>query len=194
VIVHNPHPIDDIDLSPGQAHCLALWHAARTGGCLPPRDSFDMLSLRPALGWAMVVERGAAHDRITYRYRLVGTYIVERTGQDMTGRTVDDFPHAWQRTMLRQAYEAAAAYLGPVLSLRRYSIVETPGGDHTLLILPYRTESDPCGQFLVVMAPLDGRLPKHIPVFNDRPTGSVQQTIMPLPMAEDRTTAFGVPA
>lgn len=69
-------------------HLLQMWQGKCAGGALPKRADFDLLALRPHLGWLCVVE--VCEHRDDLRYRLIGSRITDFVGRDMTGRLVSE--------------------------------------------------------------------------------------------------------
>jgi len=144
---------------PALTELLEAWNqAAAEEGLTPPsRRRFHPQEVRGALGRLMIADReatpGLAESRAaetavpesghTYRYRLVGTQIVEVFGQDFTGETIEIF-HPSLRRMTREQFDAAFAAGGPI-AFRVSSVVDHLMYDYEKLILPVRTapEAEP---------------------------------------------------
>lgn len=84
---------------------LAYWRARRRPGVLPGRQDIDPVDIRPdVLPNMFLMDVVPAQPRRRYRFRLIGTRMVEVAGADPTGRFVDEFvdparvdeAHAWQ--------------------------------------------------------------------------------------------------
>lgn len=71
---------------PRLADLLAYWQNRVSDGRLPARPEFDPLELRALIGQMYVIDVVGAPAH--YRYRLIGTGIVEPAGADATGKTV----------------------------------------------------------------------------------------------------------
>jgi hypothetical protein len=65
----------------------AYWNAKRGARAMPRRADIDPLDLRTHLGGLVIVEVLAGPER--FRFRLVGTKVVEAYGRDSTGKTVE---------------------------------------------------------------------------------------------------------
>lgn len=114
----------DLDFRHPQLSALhQRWLELRGGDAIPPRTAFDPLDFKPFLGNIFMIEVDDAGER--FKYRLVGTLIVEVVGRDSTGRWLDD----------------AYADSSPVISFyrelvrrrspgRSHGIVEWVGKDH----------------------------------------------------------------
>lgn len=67
-----------------------LWLKARLDGRLPPRSFIDPIALRFVIGSLLVFEVVEPGPR--YRYRLVGTDVVDHLGMELTGIWLDEHP------------------------------------------------------------------------------------------------------
>lgn len=141
---------------------LADMHAGWLAACEaeaqtpPSRDTFQPETLRGALGRIMIIAREPDGDGFTYRYRLVGTEIVETFGEDFTGKTIEIF-HAPLRAMVRRQFDEAFA-LGAPHASRIRSIVDNLRYDYEKLILPIRARGDgPVDQAVVASFQMDKR-------------------------------------
>ncbi len=68
----------------------AIWRNARAGNTLPSRSDFDPLNLPSRLLPHILLVDVVEAETVRLRWRLVGTYITERVGRDMTGRYWDE--------------------------------------------------------------------------------------------------------
>lgn len=83
---------------------LDYCRAVKPPGALGDRNHFDAFSLRPWLGYIMILEY--LPDADDFLYRIYGTLIAEQSGFDMTGRRVSDFGSAtgqFFETLYREA-------------------------------------------------------------------------------------------
>jgi hypothetical protein len=70
---------------------LGYWRAKRRPGILPGRKDIDPVDIRPdVLPNLQLIDVVPAHPRRRFRFRLVGTRIVDLTGRESTGRFVDE--------------------------------------------------------------------------------------------------------
>jgi hypothetical protein len=131
----------------------------------PARADLDPLDFAYVLGDVVIVEARPASTGSrwpwAFRYRLVGTKIVERDGYDLTGRTVDDLPEPEYRERVRATWLEVCQTGRPAhrvrdllldRRMRRYEVVVLPlasnGEDIDMLIsvqrqLPSRPEAVP---------------------------------------------------
>lgn len=66
---------------------FAYWERKRGLRAMPRRADIDPLELKPHLGSLVLVEVLSGPER--FRFRLVGTKVVEAYGRDSTGKTVE---------------------------------------------------------------------------------------------------------
>lgn len=95
---------------------LELWWAAHAGGRAPDKSFLDPLRLRFLLGSLSLLE--VEPDPPHFRYRLVGTDIVQRLGRDLAGKGIDQYPDDTLRpflikgvTMVHRAARPVYAYV-----------------------------------------------------------------------------------
>lgn len=69
----------------------AYWHARSAGRKMPARGDLDMVDMpRATLPYLMLIDVVHADASWRYRYRLVGTEMVNVIGDDVTHRFLDD--------------------------------------------------------------------------------------------------------
>ena len=73
---------------PVQAYC-DYCRSVKPPSDYADRGDFDAFTLRPWLGYIMILEY--LPDREDFRYRMYGTRIATQSGFDMTGRLVSEF-------------------------------------------------------------------------------------------------------
>jgi len=79
---------------------LELWFAEVKAGRLPDKSFLDPLRLRFLLGSLSLLD--IQKEPLRFRYRLVGTDIVQRLDAELTGRWLDDHPNPVIRALLLQ--------------------------------------------------------------------------------------------
>jgi hypothetical protein len=141
------------------------WLDKRGGRKYPARADLDPVDFPYVLGDVVIVEatRSSPGSRWpwTFRYRLVGTKIVQRDGYDLTGRSLEELPEPEYRDRVRATWMEACETGLPVhrvrellldRRMRRYEVVVLPlasnGEDIDMLIsaqrqLPSRPEAVP---------------------------------------------------
>ena len=78
----------DLGDNPKFRDLLAYWERKRGTREMPTRSDIDPLELKQHLGWLVMVDVLPEPGR--FRFRLVGTKVVEAYGRDSTGRTVEE--------------------------------------------------------------------------------------------------------
>ena len=79
-------------VSLGLKRLLNDWEDRRRGRAFPSRADFDPSDLKYILGNLSLVD--VAYNPLRFRYRVYGTNLSERTGKEMTNKSVDDLPDA----------------------------------------------------------------------------------------------------
>ncbi len=86
VIIWEP---DLVDLRSRELSFLhTYWSGLHRGSCIPLAGSIDPIDMRPALGHIVIVE--PVDGGADFRYRLFGTEVARRYGEDMTGRLTSE--------------------------------------------------------------------------------------------------------
>lgn len=109
------------------------WQKARIAEGLPPREFIDPSRLVYLLGSLLVFEVHEAPLR--FRYRLIGTNVVDRIGVELTGRWLDQHPDVERREFIAKTLRMAWQAQQPVLfayNMRAFNRV-WPGAS---LVLP----------------------------------------------------------
>ena len=99
----------DISDVPRFQDLTAYWQRKRGGRALPLRKDIDPLELQAHLGSLVIVE--CLPDLADFRYRLIGTSVVEAYGRDSTGKTVRELYETADPdyfACLMEAYRAVA--------------------------------------------------------------------------------------
>jgi hypothetical protein len=131
-----PWLIVDLDVNlehPKLVDLLAYWQAKRGGRGMPTRADIDPLELPGLLGNLFLLDVVGLPAR--YRYRLIGTKIVDAVGRDSTGRFVDEIYPGGGDALVR-LYHYVAAQRRPV---RNHGTVQWVGRDfsrYETLVLP----------------------------------------------------------
>src|SRR5262245_16471554 len=74
--------------SPRMVGLYDYWCSLRRGRAMPTRSDVDPTSIPQHLPNLMLVD--VRHDPPSFRYRLIGTRVVDATGEDRTGRPFDE--------------------------------------------------------------------------------------------------------
>jgi hypothetical protein len=110
--------VDPLTIEEPLLHAVReYWRSKLNGRRMPARADLDVLELRSFMGSMFlfdVIDRGR-----DFRFRLIGTKLVERFGRDSTGKT---FAEAYERadpitaTWLRNIYQRVATEAVPIWS------------------------------------------------------------------------------
>jgi hypothetical protein len=131
--------LDQVD-EPLLAELVAYWDAKRAGRMAPRRSDIDPAELKPHLTGLLMLD--VLDGGADFRYRLIGTAIVQGSGRDSTGRRMSelyaDQPAVLQRlldrfrrvvTEQRPIYTRGRIYWVPNREYRRFVTVAVPLSD-----------------------------------------------------------------
>ena len=128
---------EDDTLSP----VFAYWNGKRKAAQLPCRDDInpaDITDLLPHVGLIDVL--GKAEN---FRYRLIGTYMVDMFGRDFTGTTLgDQFKHGSYGRFLHTYYADAVQSRAPVFCESVFHYRGSSDLRIRRLVLPLRAAAD----------------------------------------------------
>ena len=88
------------------------WQGLHRGRALPARADLDPTAIKPMLPYLYMVD--VSYQPLRFRYRLVGTAMVEFTGRDVTGRFVDEETYGAALAPIRRLFEIVVETRGPV--------------------------------------------------------------------------------
>ena len=106
------HPLGEIRstiLRPALEH----WENARGARPMPSRSDIDPLALKSARGLMAMVDVSGAEARQDFTFRLFGTELSSRVGEDFTGRSVDTIVPKAYGDLLRRSYEKVVERRAP---------------------------------------------------------------------------------
>jgi len=92
-------------------HKLNAYWLAKAKGRVPSRSAIDPVDVRELLPNLMLID--VVSDPARFRYRLVGTRVVQYTGFDFTGRCIDEMVFQG-RDFMEQCYRRMLAERRPV--------------------------------------------------------------------------------
>lgn len=124
--IEDPAIVTDPDVQ----QFLQLWFDAHVNGRAPGKEFLDPLRLRFLLGSLSLLE--VHKNPLRFRYRLVGTDIVQRLGVELTGKWLDDHPDPSFRPFLLQGATIVYRESKPVYS---YADLRTLGQDWRLEVV-----------------------------------------------------------
>jgi hypothetical protein len=95
------------------------WWSIKPAGALPGRQHFDPLDLPRLLPWIYLMDVvDAPGGRRRYRFRLIGTGLVEKFQRDSTGRFVDDLYAPNHLRTMEAGFDAVIAAGRPLAAER----------------------------------------------------------------------------
>ena len=106
------HPLSEVGsaiLRPALEH----WESARGTRPMPSRADIDPLALKPLLGLMAMVDVSDAGPKQNFTFRLFGTELSSRVGEDFTGRSVDTIEPRPYGELLRRSYEKVVERRAP---------------------------------------------------------------------------------
>jgi len=143
-------------LAPSLQPLLAYWKSRSPEGRMPARADIDPLDIPRLLPFLYLVDveylaaphLGATGTQHRFRYRLVGTGIVERNGGDPTGRYLDDFENRPFHETIVADYARCAAEKRPVAASRRFMDASGRHWPYQRLVLPLSEDGDKVNMLL----------------------------------------------
>lgn len=149
VRLHRDIPLTEIGRFPDLADALQSWQQA--GGRRAPRAVDPFALPKSLLPYVMLLDLEENPDRL--RVRLAGTYVCEKYGAELKGRTTDDF---FSATDARYVVDAAlnVARLGiPSLAERTYVNLDDGLWSYVRLIAPLSRDGQKIDGFFKVLDP-----------------------------------------
>ena len=111
-------PHSGFDIGEGDAHAIpdsrlrdlaAYWFGRRENGLTPLRQAIDPLEFPALLPNVILLDRVSSPTGDRFRFRLVGTQVVEIAGRELTGRFLDEaLPPAYAEFVARLNHLAIA--------------------------------------------------------------------------------------
>jgi hypothetical protein len=107
-------------MQPILAQARAYWDSKLAGRPLPTRRDFDPpLEVPNLVPWMILTD--VLVNPPDFRYRLIGTGIVARSGRDYTGRRFSDLPHAGPGSHVWKHRIAVVGSGKPLIAKPRYT-------------------------------------------------------------------------
>lgn len=93
-----------------------LWNGKRAERRMPARGDFDPAEMASLLPHLFLVDVGSSPDsgQRCFRYRLIGTAVVNLLGRDSTGKWADEALHGDKTPGIRGLFTLASETKGPV--------------------------------------------------------------------------------
>jgi hypothetical protein len=136
----------DVHADPVLGAALAYWDGKRRGRPMPQRCDIDPLELRPLLSHLQITEVIDGGSR--FRYRLVGTAIVEAFGAEFTGRYVDELMSGDRDSFVHACYRAVCASRRPAFVRSKYATTKNIDLTANRLLVPLSEDGAGVNQIL----------------------------------------------
>jgi hypothetical protein len=137
---------------PDLQRLYAFWSDQRGERVGPPRAAFDPVTLRYVLGNLLLID--VLYDPLRFRYRLIGTNIVQRVGLDLTGQFVDTHPEPQFREAALQRYRKVVETRAPLCGVRN-QVFDGRTRRYEVLMLPLSSDGATIDMIIVAMKFLD---------------------------------------
>ena len=118
---------------------------AARGGRIPHRDAFRPTELVPFLPSLVVVE--VLQDGTAFRYRLVGSRIVQIAGRNATGLMLDDDLYGAELSRMISPYRSVVRARAPVQTRSPVLFADTWRASDNLFV-PFTTSGDAVDQII----------------------------------------------
>lgn len=122
------------------------WESLRRGRAMPRRCDVDPAALKLVLPHLQITDVVADGDR--FRYRLVGTAIVEAYGADFTGKYVDELMTGERDNFVHACYRAVCASRRPAFVRAKYLTTKDIDLTANRVMLPLSEDGDDVSQIL----------------------------------------------
>jgi hypothetical protein len=126
---------------------LEDWETRRRGRTMPARADFDPFDLKYMLGKLLLVD--VLRDPLRFRFRLIGTELLKRSGIDLTGRMLDDHPDPEYREYMRQRYITAVAGRQPLSSIQTRLVLDGRLRRYEALLLPLASDGETVDMLMI---------------------------------------------
>jgi hypothetical protein len=137
-------PRYDFREDPVLSAALAYWQKQRGARALPRRRDIDPAGLREVLAHLQITE--VVGQR--FRYRLVGTAIVEAFGAEFTGRFVDELVSGERDNFVHACYRAVCRAKRPAFVRSKYITTKKVDLTANRLLLPLSEDGREVNQIL----------------------------------------------
>lgn len=126
----------------------AYWLAKRGQRRMPSRQDIDPTEIPRLLRSVMLID--VCHDPLRFRYRLIGTKVVDATGENRTGKCFDSVEFFAANPVVREQYAATVVSGEPVHSLEPFRRLDT-GFEYEVerLLLPLSSDGVTVDMILV---------------------------------------------
>ena len=134
-----------------------FWLEKCAGRPFPDRADLDPVEIKDILPHLTIVEITGGDERPRFRYRLIGTAVVDAIGRDRTGYFADEVLHSRQAEFLFGLWQEVCTSGCPIYAASAYDIESDdpafssdPGLSRERLLLPFSVHGDSVRQIVTV--------------------------------------------
>jgi hypothetical protein len=139
--------VTDFRTAPILRQALAYWHKMRGARAMPARRDFDPAEVPALLPHVQLIDRVDGR----YRYRLVGTELVQVFGRDYTGQFPDDMFSDNRGPFICQVFDKVRAARQPMFLRSRYITAKNVEFAANRLYLPLSADGHEVNMILGVL-------------------------------------------
>lgn len=122
---------------------IDYWRARHRDGRLPGRADIEPLDFTDLLPVICLIDVRYDNDgRPGYRYRLVGTRVVEAMGRDFTGLGFEEFIPTGQLAPVLEVYDRTVCEREPTISAGQVPVEHREFTGYRRLLLPLATDGE----------------------------------------------------
>lgn len=110
------------------------WLTARGTRAMPAREDIEPTDVPRLLRHIVLTD--VSHDPLTFRYRLIGTFVTELAGRDVTGRTLDERLYGKRTDDILWAYRQCISRRAPLAVRERVQFSDRDWVTVEALMLP----------------------------------------------------------
>ena len=125
---------------------LEYWGSKRSGRDMPRRRDIEPMELRPVLPHLQITEVIDGGSR--FRYRLVGTAIVEAFGAEFTGKCVDELVSGERDSFVHACYRAVCTARRPAFARSKYMTTKNVDLTANRVLMPLSEDGERVHQIL----------------------------------------------
>ena len=127
---------------------FAYWQSKTAGSRLPLKEDIDILGLEDLIGLVSVIDVVNTSPR--FSLRMIGSEIVHRSGQDNTGKFVDEIEDRTARSILQSSYKEVFDTREPFW-VKRESILDGQLFVYECVIVPLTNNDGEITQLLSIV-------------------------------------------
>ena len=128
---------------------LAIWRAKLDGRQMPCRKDFDLLELAPVMWPHVLLIDVLPGDMDRFRYRLIGSHIVDALARNVTGQIIDEIQSSTDYDMFVEGFRWSVKHQKSMQSNGSAIFVNKDWIAYESLILPLSEDGSTVNMLLV---------------------------------------------